>query len=155
MKHFKNKKIFTYMVVGALVIALSISCKNDETDPNAGKFKHSDLVGTWTGDAGSFTINSSGYVNFTYQSITYNDNILGYFEGGMESESYTTSTSSFNSDYIPNANHVNGAERKIANFLFNSSSSCKVTIEEQKYSGTYPNGEWQTQNTISVGNFTK
>ena len=70
----------------------------------------------------------------------------------MESESYTTSTSSFNSGYNPNANH---AERKIANFLFNSSSSCKVTITEQKYSGTYPNGEWQTQNTISVGNFTK
>ncbi|MBS4764392.1 hypothetical protein EPJ64_00555 [Brachyspira aalborgi] len=155
MKNSKNKKLFTYLVVGALVIALSISCKNDETDPNAGKFKHSDLVGTWTGDAGSFTINSSGYVNFTYQNKTYNDNILGYFEGGMESEGYTTSTSSFNSDYNPNANHVNGAERKIANFLFNSSSSCKVTITEQKYSGTYPNGEWQTQNTISVGNFTK
>ncbi|TXJ57887.1 hypothetical protein EPJ67_04375 [Brachyspira aalborgi] len=154
MKNSKNKKLFTYMVVGALVAALSISCKNDETDPNAGKFKHSDLVGTWTGDAGSFTINSSGYVNFTYQSTTYNDNILGYFEG-MESESYTTSTSSFNSDYNPNANHVNGAERKIAYFLFNSSSSCKVTIEEQKYSGTYPNGSWQTQNTISVGNFIK
>ena len=152
---YNFKKLFTYMVVGALVMALSISYKNDETNPTAGKFKHSDLVGTWTGDAGSFTINSSGYVNFTYKSITYNDNILGYFEGGMESESYTTSTSSFDSDYNPNANHVNGAERKIANFLFNSSSSCKVTITEQKYSGTYPNGEWQTQNTISVGNFTK
>ena len=152
---YNFKKLFTYMVVGALVMALSISCKNDETDPNAGKFKHSDLVGTWTGDAGSFTINSSGYVNFTYRSTTYNDDILGYFKGGMESESYTTSTSSFNSGYNPNANHANGAERKIANFLFNSSSSCKVTITEQKYSGTYPNGEWQTQNTISVGDFTK
>ncbi len=63
---YNFKKLFTYMVVGALVMALSISCKNDETNPNAGKFKHSDLVGTWTGDAGSFTINSSGYVNFTY-----------------------------------------------------------------------------------------
>ena len=33
------------------LIALSIafiSCKNDETDPNAGKFKNSDLAGTWT-----------------------------------------------------------------------------------------------------------
>ena len=46
MKNSKNKKLFTYMVIGALVMALSISCKNDETDPNAGKFKHSDLVGT-------------------------------------------------------------------------------------------------------------
>ena len=79
---YNFKKLFTYMVVGALVMALSISCKNEETNPNTGKFKHSDLVGTWTGDAGSFTINSSGYVNFTYQSTTYNDNILGYFEGG-------------------------------------------------------------------------
>ena len=83
MKNSKNKKLFTYLVVGALVIALSISCKNDETDPNAGKFKHSDLVGTWTGDAGSFTINSSGYVNFTYQGYTHNGLLLH----DMESES--------------------------------------------------------------------
>ena len=30
MKNSKNKKLFTYMVVGALVIALSISCKSNE-----------------------------------------------------------------------------------------------------------------------------
>ena len=30
MKNSKNKKLFTYMVVGALVAALSISCKSNE-----------------------------------------------------------------------------------------------------------------------------
>ena len=30
MKNSKNKKLFTYMVVGALVMALSISCKSNE-----------------------------------------------------------------------------------------------------------------------------
>ena len=32
---YNFKKLFTYMVVGALVMALSISYKNDETNPNA------------------------------------------------------------------------------------------------------------------------
>ena len=54
----------------------SISCKNDETNPNAGKFKYSDLIGTWRGDAGSFTINDSGTVNFTYQGTTYNGSLI-------------------------------------------------------------------------------
>ena len=148
--------IKTILLILSITLSMAfISCKNNETDPNSGKFKHSDLVGTWTGDAGSFTINSSGVVNFTYQGTTYNDKILGHFEGGMEAEGGTTSVSSFNSDYDPNANHVNGAERKSARFLFNSSSSCDVTITEQTYSGTYPNGEWQTQNTTSLGTFTK
>ena len=35
MKNSKNKKLFTYMVVGALVMALSISCKSNE-EPSSG-----------------------------------------------------------------------------------------------------------------------
>ncbi|TKZ31071.1 hypothetical protein [Brachyspira catarrhinii] len=139
-----------------LLIALSmsfISCKNDETDPNAGKFKNSDLVGTWTGDAGSFTIDSSGYVNFTYQGTTYNDIILRSYI--MEEESLGTGVSTFESGYSDSATHSDGAKRKSASFFFSSSSSCDVTIMEQTYSGTYPNGEWQTQNTIKLGTFTK
>ena len=31
MNILKTKKLFTYMVVGALVMALSISCKSNET----------------------------------------------------------------------------------------------------------------------------
>ena len=52
------KKIFSYMVVEALVMALSISCKNEETNPNSGKVKYSVLVGTWVNGANSFTIDS-------------------------------------------------------------------------------------------------
>ena len=44
---YNFKKLFTYLVVGALVIALSISCKSNEEPP---AFKYSDLVGTWTGE---------------------------------------------------------------------------------------------------------
>ena len=141
-----------------LLIALSmsfISCKNDETDPNAGKFKHSDLVGTWTGDAGSFTINSSGYVDFTYQGTTYNDKILGNFEGGMEEESLGTSVSTFESGYSEYATHSDGAKRKLANFYFSSSSSCTVSIREDTYSGTSPDGSWQRGSPTSLGTFTK
>ena len=145
----KNIKIiFTYMVVGALVMALSISCKNDETNPT---IKYSDLVGTWTGSGNSFTISSSGYVNFTYGGTTYDNLILD----NMDYEFIEGAVSSFNSGYqsytIPNNNDT----RKEAIFYFHSSSSCTVTIREERYSGTLPNGSWLTENTISVGNFTK
>ena len=49
MKNSKNKKLFTYMVVGALVMALSISCKSNEeptvtrthsNHPPAGNYKY-------------------------------------------------------------------------------------------------------------------
>ncbi len=36
MKNSKNKKLFTYMVVGALVIALSVSCKNNDKTGSEG-----------------------------------------------------------------------------------------------------------------------
>ena len=51
MKNSKNKKLFTYMVVGALVMALSISCKSNEeptvtrthsNHPPAGNYKYLD-----------------------------------------------------------------------------------------------------------------
>ena len=146
------KKNFSYVVVAALVAALFVSCKNNETDPNAGEFTNSDLVGTWTGDAGSFTINSSGYVNFTYQGTTYDKNI---FALTGEVKTSMLSTYSLDSKHEEFGRAANGEERKRARFLFKSSSSCDVTIEEDKYSGTYPNGSWQAQNTISVGTFTK
>ena len=63
MKHFKNKKIFTYMVVGALVMALSISCKSNE-DPSSNWITHSNhpTAGTYKGDRASVvaTVTISG-----------------------------------------------------------------------------------------------
>ena len=53
MNILKTKKLFTYMVVGALVMALSISCKSNE-DPNSGDTKEertfSYYAGDWWGD---------------------------------------------------------------------------------------------------------
>ena len=55
MKHFKNKKIFTYMVVGALVMALSISCKNeDKTGSGDGNSFNLDDIPTVSGDAATY-----------------------------------------------------------------------------------------------------
>ena len=75
MNILKTKKLFTYMVVGALVMALSISCKSNE-DPNSGDTKKEDqktqektfasYAGTWWGDTGKgveealITINTDG-----------------------------------------------------------------------------------------------
>ena len=96
MNILKTKKLFTYMVVGALVMALSISCKSNE-DPNSGDTKKEDpkteektfasYAGTWYGDLdmdgsvekplitinsdGSFTLIASG-LNYPSSSITRN-----------------------------------------------------------------------------------
>lgn len=133
-----------------LLITLSmafISCKDKgSTNPT---MKYSDLVGTWTGGGNSFTISSSGYVNFTYSGTTY-DNLI--FDN-MDYEFIEGAVSSYNKGYqdyaIPNDNDT----RKRATFYFHSSSSCSVTIIEQKYSKA--SSSWSTENTISVGDFTK
>ena len=144
MRNFK--KNFTYLVVGVLVIALSISC-DEVTDPND-NFKHSDLVGTWRVGGHSFTINNSGYVNFVYGNSTYNGDILGYI--GMEEESSAIDAFIYDSDYSDSESHTNGSIRKLARFYFSNPSSCYVIIEVQKY-----NGSWQTEITHQLGTFTK
>ena len=49
MKNSKNKKLFTYMVVGALVMALSISCKSNEEPKETGS------TSTYHPSQGSYT----------------------------------------------------------------------------------------------------
>ena len=60
---YNFKKLFTYMVVGALVIALSISCKSNE-DPSSNWITHSNhpTAGTYKGDKASVvaTVTISG-----------------------------------------------------------------------------------------------
>ena len=51
MNILKTKKLFTYMVVGALVMALSISCKSNE-DPKTEEKTFASYAGTWWGDFG-------------------------------------------------------------------------------------------------------
>lgn len=140
--------IKTILLILSITLSMAfISCKDKgSTNPT---MKYSDLVGTWSGSGSSFTISSSGYVNFTYEGTTYDNLILD----NMDYEFIEGAVSSFNSGYqsytIPNDNDT----RKQATFYFHSSSSCSVTITEQKYSTA--SSSWSTQNTISVGNFTK
>lgn len=54
MKNSKNKKLFTYMVVGALVMALSISCKSNE-EPKDNTHSNHPPSGTYKGTVGSTT----------------------------------------------------------------------------------------------------
>ena len=55
MKILKTKKLFTYMVVGALVMALSISCKNeDKTGSGDGNSFNLDDIPTVSGNAATF-----------------------------------------------------------------------------------------------------
>ena len=146
MKILKTKTFFTYLVVGALVMALSISCKSYE-EPST--FKLSDLAGTWRGDAGSFTIDSSGTIEFTYQGTTYSRRD----ELGLEAQ--FMSVAAYESGYDIVSNPLNGGKRKYAYFSFNSSSSCEVSIGEDTYSGTYPYGSWKNTSENPIGTFTK
>ena len=59
MKNSKNKKLFTYMVVGALVMALSISCKSNE-EPKDNTHSNHPLSGTYKGSTATATVTTSG-----------------------------------------------------------------------------------------------
>ena len=59
MKNSKNKKLFTYMVVGALVMALSISCKSNE-EPTGNTHSNHPPSGTYKGSTATATVTTSG-----------------------------------------------------------------------------------------------
>ena len=69
MKILKTKKLFTYMVVGALVMALSISCKSNEEPQETGSTIQSHPAqGTYTnslGNSATVTINNDGTCTIT------------------------------------------------------------------------------------------
>ena len=64
MKILKTKKLFTYMVVGALVMALSISCKSNEEPSSDTGWTHQQhpVQGTYTASAGSIIPNANATV---------------------------------------------------------------------------------------------
>ena len=69
MKNSKNKKLFTYMVVGALFMALSISCKSNEEPTETGSTIQSHPAqGTYNNSSGNnatVTINNGGTCTIT------------------------------------------------------------------------------------------
>ena len=65
MRHFKIKNIFTYMVVGALVAALSISCKNEDKTGGGGGGGNLDSIPTASGTEATAS-ELTAYNNKTY-----------------------------------------------------------------------------------------
>ena len=63
MKNSKNKKLFTYMVVGALVMALSISCKSNEEPQDIGStISYHPSQGLYTASTNSLYPNANATV---------------------------------------------------------------------------------------------
>ena len=63
MKNSKNKKLFTYMVVGDLVIALSISCKSNEEPQDIGStISYHPSQGLYTASTNSLYPNANATV---------------------------------------------------------------------------------------------
>ena len=85
MRHFKIKNIFSYVVVAALVAALSISCKSNE-EPKDNTHSNHPPSGEYKGTVGSTTVTATvttsgeatvaaptGYTLFT---VDYNGNTI-------------------------------------------------------------------------------
>ena len=96
MKILKTKKIFTYMVVVALVAALSISCKSNEepTDethsnhPPSGIYRNlSGETATVTSEGGTCNISGTGY-NANNETSPFNITITKWKKSGDNSVFY-------------------------------------------------------------------
>ena len=123
MQNFKNNnKFLTYMVVGALVIALSISCKSNEDPKTQGK-TFSSYAGNWWGDPASegtethiITINSDGSM------VMHND------AGGGGDVSIPSSSITKNSDTSYTATVTDEGAGETGQFIFTFSSDTQGTL---------------------------
>ena len=88
MKNSKNKKLFTYMVVGALVIALSIICKSNE-EPNNSVPELSQYAGVYVSYNKAFGSSKNQYYLIRINS----DNTVDY--GVSDDQSFSTVRGTF------------------------------------------------------------
>ena len=86
MRHFKIKTIFSYVVVAALVIALSISCKSNE-EPSTPEL--SQYAGVYASDNKDFGSSENQYFVIRINS----DNTVDY--GVSDSKSFSTINGTF------------------------------------------------------------
>ena len=86
MRHFKSKTIFSYVVVAALVIALSISCKSNE-EPSTPEL--SQYAGVYASDNKDFGSSENQYFVIRINS----DNTVDY--GVSDSKSFSTINGTF------------------------------------------------------------
>lgn len=119
-----NKKII--ITILSFIILFAISCKSNE-DPATAEFKPTDLIGTWSGGRNSFTIDSYRNINFDYQDVNYRTTFLI-----DEPTQYLFTTAYNDTNYFNTSKYNMGHTIKVAQFSFNSSSSCDVYIGEIK-----------------------
>ena len=112
MKNSKNKKLFTYMVVGALVMALSISCKSNEepkdnthsNHPPAGTYKmvygsSLTITATVTTSGGTCKITGTAYKNGDTSGSDnkqYDITITKWYSGDGSTDSGNVSLGNYN-----------------------------------------------------------
>ena len=125
MNILKTKKLFTYMVVGALVMALSISCKSNE-DPNSGDTKQERTFSYYAGDWWS---NIAG-TETKFITINADGSMVIYNSGGggsniQVSSTYIKKTSDIS--YTATATAESGTSEQYI-FTFSSYTQGTVTI---------------------------
>ena len=111
MKNSKNKKLFTYMVVGALVMALSISCKSNEEPKNSAP-ELSQYAGVYASDNKDFGSSENQYFVIRINS----DNTVDYCVS--DNKSFSTVKGTFP-----------------AYFFISSDSSCNLKLTVDKTIG--------------------
>ena len=109
MKHFKIKNIFSYMVVATLVMALSISCKNEGTTGSGNIVDHTNQnykpQGIYTNgfyqsyaevkNNGSYCSISIIGKAYYYQQVSVNFDItvINWYQGNWDNFAYAGSSS--------------------------------------------------------------
>ena len=129
MNILKTKKLFTYMVVGALVMALSISCKSNE-DPNSGDTKKEDQKTqerTFSYYAGDWWSNIDG-TETKFITINADGSMVIYDSGGVGSNIPVSSTYIKKTSDISYTATVTAESGTSEQYIFTFSSDTQGTV---------------------------
>ena len=122
MNILKTKKLFTYMVVGALVMALSISCKSNE-DPKTEEKTFASYAGTWWGDFGKGVEEALIIINTDGSMVMYDS-------GGRGSDIPVSSTSIKKNSDISYTATVTAESGTSEQYIFTFSSDTQGKYEQ-------------------------
>lgn len=126
MNILKTKKLFTYMVVGALVMALSISCKSNE-DPNSGDTKEERTFSYYAGDWWADPENNGTEIKFI--TINTDGSMVIYDSVGVGSNIPVSSTYIKKTSDISYTATVTAESGTSEQYIFTFSSDTQGTVK--------------------------
>ena len=137
MQNLKNKKIFTYMVVGALVIALSISCKNEDktgggsipTIPTASGSPATVGNAEFSGTLNNISIYGNGWTKEQVDALVMANNFSLGIENNKAGCSYITPPKQLLCPDSSNPNVVETSAEEVAEDGSTFAAYIKITLD--------------------------